>query len=230
MSCTWTGGNTGSTTCPPNRIPACSAAIRTGADPVWMPLNVILITGTAAIFTYTIGDNFKIDFPTGSGIMLNLFEVAKELADRLRISSSGISAEQRPVFGGAEKFQHDPHWRDYHPVLRVFPWRQRRRSRRESSDGLDRPSGEADRAVRPARRETIPRVRQGWRLRSLSMHPLPAYTPTRRSRVSAPATSVSSEARRVSRPFRRRSSPRSPGVSGRTRPCSGAATPGCLRN
>jgi hypothetical protein len=44
---------------------------------------------------------------------MTLFEIAKELSDRLtstfRRNRSGI----RPVFGGSAKFQTDPHWRDY---------------------------------------------------------------------------------------------------------------------
>jgi len=64
------------------------------------------------------GDNFKIECPTGSGKMMNLFEVSKEIADRLgriflRDPSTGSGqAGKRPVYGGTEKFQNDPHWRD----------------------------------------------------------------------------------------------------------------------
>jgi hypothetical protein len=79
--------------------------------PVWMPVNVLLIRGLLNFYLYY-GDNFKIECPTGSGKMMNLFEVSKEIADRL----SGIFLRdergRRPVYGGAEKFQTDPHWRD----------------------------------------------------------------------------------------------------------------------
>ena len=50
--------------------------------PVWMPVNTILIRALLNFYLYY-GDNFKIECPTGSGKMMNLFEVAKEIADRL---------------------------------------------------------------------------------------------------------------------------------------------------
>jgi hypothetical protein len=67
------------------------------------------------------GDNFQIECPTGSGKLMNLFEVSKEIADRLsRIflrdpsaSSGQTGSGRRAVYGGTEKFQTDPHWRDH---------------------------------------------------------------------------------------------------------------------
>lgn len=64
------------------------------------------------------GDNFKIECPTGSGKMMNLFDVSKEIANRLTgiflrdPSTSSGQVGQRPVYGGAKKFQTDPYWRD----------------------------------------------------------------------------------------------------------------------
>jgi hypothetical protein len=86
--------------------------------PVWMPMNIMLIRALQQFYLYY-GDNFKIECPTGSGHMLNLFEVSKEIADRLirtftRDPSTGSGqAGRRPVYGGSEKFQTDPHWCDY---------------------------------------------------------------------------------------------------------------------
>ncbi len=45
--------------------------------------------------------------------MLNLFEVGKELANRLAKIFKRNDNGRRPVYGGAEKFQFDPYWRDY---------------------------------------------------------------------------------------------------------------------
>jgi len=59
------------------------------------------------------GDNFKIECPTGSGNAINLFEVAREIAGRLTRIFLRDEAGRRPVFGGVEKFQRDPHWRDH---------------------------------------------------------------------------------------------------------------------
>jgi hypothetical protein len=80
--------------------------------PVWMPVNVLLIRALQQFYLYY-GDNFKIECPTGSGNMMNLFEVSKELSNRLTKIFTLDKQGQRPVFGGAQKFQTDPHWRDY---------------------------------------------------------------------------------------------------------------------
>jgi hypothetical protein len=80
--------------------------------PVWMPVNIILLRALLNFYLYY-GDYFKVDFPTGSGNQMNLFEVAKELANRLASIFTRDADGSRPVFGGSEKFQNDPHWRDY---------------------------------------------------------------------------------------------------------------------
>ncbi len=80
--------------------------------PIWMPVNVLVIRALLQYYLYY-GDAFKGECPTGSGQLMNLFEVSRELANRLaRIFLRGADG-RRPVFGGAGKFQSDPHWRDY---------------------------------------------------------------------------------------------------------------------
>jgi len=80
--------------------------------PVWMPVNVLLIRALLNFYLYY-GDTFKVECPTGSGRMMNLFEVSKEIADRLIRIFTRDAQGRRPVYGGTEKFQTDPHWRDY---------------------------------------------------------------------------------------------------------------------
>jgi len=80
--------------------------------PVWMPVNALIIRSLLQFYLYY-GDNFKVECPTGSGRMMNLFEVAKEIADRLTGIFLRDADGRRPVYGGAEKFQSDPHWRDH---------------------------------------------------------------------------------------------------------------------
>ena len=80
--------------------------------PVWMPVNVVLIRALLNFYLYY-GDSFKIECPTGSGHMMNLFEVAKEISDRLSRIFLRDERGRRAVYGGAEKFQADPHWRDH---------------------------------------------------------------------------------------------------------------------
>jgi hypothetical protein len=79
--------------------------------PVWMPVNVILIRALLSFYLYY-GDSFKIECPTGSGHLMNLFEVAKEISDRLTRLFLRDARGRRAVYGGTEKFQSDPHWRD----------------------------------------------------------------------------------------------------------------------
>ena len=79
--------------------------------PVWMPINTLIIRALQQFYLYY-GDNFKIECPTGSGKLMNLFEVSKEIADRLTRIFTRDEGGRRPVFGGSEKFQMDPHWRD----------------------------------------------------------------------------------------------------------------------
>jgi hypothetical protein len=80
--------------------------------PIWMPVNALIIRALLNFYLYY-GDNFKIECPTGSGKMMNLFEVAKDIADRLTNIFLRDKRGRRPVYGESRKFQDDPHWRDY---------------------------------------------------------------------------------------------------------------------
>ncbi len=80
--------------------------------PIWMPVNALIIRALLNFYLYY-GDNFKIECPTGSGKLMNLFEVSKEIADRLARIFTRDEHGRRPVYGGTEKFQSDPHWRDH---------------------------------------------------------------------------------------------------------------------
>jgi hypothetical protein len=79
--------------------------------PVWMPVNAMIIRALLQYYLYY-GDTFKIECPTGSGKMMNFFEVSKELSDRLTKTFLRDNHGRRPVYGGTEKFQNDPHWKD----------------------------------------------------------------------------------------------------------------------
>jgi Glycosyl hydrolase family 63 C-terminal domain len=80
--------------------------------PIWMPMNALIIRALLHYYSYY-GDNFKIECPTRSGNWLNLFEVAREISDRLIRIFLRDPAGRRPVFGASEKFQTDPWWRDH---------------------------------------------------------------------------------------------------------------------
>jgi hypothetical protein len=78
--------------------------------PVWMPVNALIVRSLLQYHTYY-GEGFRVECPTGSGVYMNLFEVAREITRRLEnifVRQDG----RRAVYGGTEKFQGDPHWRD----------------------------------------------------------------------------------------------------------------------
>ncbi|MGH7791670.1 MAG: MGH1-like glycoside hydrolase domain-containing protein, partial [Thermodesulfobacteriota bacterium] len=80
--------------------------------PVWFPLNFLLIESLQK-FHYYLGDNFRVECPTGSGKEMTLWEVATELSHRLMSIFLRDSSGRRAVYGGTERFQTDPHWRDF---------------------------------------------------------------------------------------------------------------------
>jgi len=80
--------------------------------PIWMPVNALLIRALLSYYLYY-GDTFKIECPTGSGNLMNLFEVAREISNRLTRIFVRDESGRRPVFGGTEKFQTDPYWKDH---------------------------------------------------------------------------------------------------------------------
>jgi hypothetical protein len=80
--------------------------------PIWMPVNFAIIRSLAVYFSYY-GTDFKVEFPTGSGQMANLYEIAEQLAYRLVSIFTRDTEGQRPVFGSQQTFQNDPNWRDY---------------------------------------------------------------------------------------------------------------------
>jgi hypothetical protein len=79
--------------------------------PVWFPLNFLIMRALLQMHSYY-GDDFSIECPTGSGRKMNLYEVSEELGRRLMGTFLRDAEGRRPVYGGAEKFQTDPHWRD----------------------------------------------------------------------------------------------------------------------
>jgi len=80
--------------------------------PVWFPVNYLLVTSLRRFAEYY-GEEFKIEYPTGSGHFISIDEVADAVAERLTRLFRRDSEGRRPVFGDQEKFQTDPHFRDY---------------------------------------------------------------------------------------------------------------------
>lgn len=80
--------------------------------PVWFPLNFLFIESLQK-FHYYFGDTLKVPYPTGSSKKANLWEISTDLSLRLIKIFLKDENGRRPVYGGIEKFQTDPHWKDY---------------------------------------------------------------------------------------------------------------------
>jgi Mannosylglycerate hydrolase MGH1-like glycoside hydrolase domain len=87
--------------------------------PIWFPINILIIRALLNFYLYY-GDNLRVEFPTGSHNLMNLFDISKNIAQRL----SGIFLPdedgRRPVYGRYQKFQSDAHWRDYLNFFEYF--------------------------------------------------------------------------------------------------------------
>ncbi len=79
--------------------------------PVWFPVNYLLLRGLLHQYAYY-GDEFKVECPTGSGQLCTLYEVVQEIGRRLVSIFVPGEDGRRPVYGGNEVFQNDPHWKD----------------------------------------------------------------------------------------------------------------------
>ena len=87
--------------------------------PIWFPVNYLIIEALQT-FHHFYGDAMKVEFPTGSGNLLNLEEVATELSRRLTAIFLRDESGRRAVNGGVEKFQRNPFWRDLIPFYEYF--------------------------------------------------------------------------------------------------------------
>ena len=79
--------------------------------PIWFPVNYLLIEALQK-FHYFYGNTLVVPFPTSSEHQMTLWEVATELSHRLTRIFLRDTDGRRPVYGGIQKFQEDPYWRD----------------------------------------------------------------------------------------------------------------------
>jgi Mannosylglycerate hydrolase MGH1-like glycoside hydrolase domain len=79
--------------------------------PIWFPVNFLIIESLQKFHHY-LGDDYKVECPTGSGHFLTLWEVAQEISRRLSSVFLRDPSGFRPVHGNSEKFQRDAHWSD----------------------------------------------------------------------------------------------------------------------
>jgi hypothetical protein len=87
--------------------------------PIWMPVNALIIRSLLHYYAFY-GNDFTVECPTGSGRLMNLYQVAEEIGRRLTAIFLRDDDGRRPVYGGTRKFREDPHWRDYLQFYEYF--------------------------------------------------------------------------------------------------------------
>lgn len=87
--------------------------------PIWIPVNFLLVRSILAYYCYY-GDDFKIEYPTGSGNMATLYDCAQDIIDRMCSIFLRDENDRVPIYGGTEKFQTDPYWRDLYLFYEYF--------------------------------------------------------------------------------------------------------------
>jgi hypothetical protein len=79
--------------------------------PVWFPVNYLLIEALER-YHHFYGDSLRVECPTGSGRLMNLADVAHELAARLKRLFLPDGQGRRPCHGAERRFADDPSWRE----------------------------------------------------------------------------------------------------------------------
>jgi hypothetical protein len=79
--------------------------------PIWFPINYLLLEALER-YHHFYGDTFVIECPTGSGVRMNLNEVAREISRRLTRLFLPDASGARPCHGGCRFYYRDPHWKD----------------------------------------------------------------------------------------------------------------------
>jgi len=79
--------------------------------PIWFPLNYLVISCLLK-YHHFFGDDYTVEYPTGSGNKLTLAEIAEDLRARLISIFTRGGDGRRPCFGWVDKLQHDPRWHD----------------------------------------------------------------------------------------------------------------------
>jgi hypothetical protein len=87
--------------------------------PIWVPVNALIIRALLQYYAYY-GNDFTVECPTGSGRQMNLYQIAEEISRRLGAIFLKGKGGNRPVNGGEQKMQEDPHWRDYIQFYEYF--------------------------------------------------------------------------------------------------------------
>jgi len=79
--------------------------------PIWFPLNYLIFDSLIKFHSYY-GDDYEVEYPTNSGNLVKIDEVAVALGERLINIFKKDENDRRAVYGDNEKMQTDPHFRD----------------------------------------------------------------------------------------------------------------------
>jgi hypothetical protein len=78
--------------------------------PIWFPINFLIVEALERYHQFY-GDALKVECPTGSGRLMTLREVARELSSRLAKIVLADANGRRPVHAGDARYENDPHWK-----------------------------------------------------------------------------------------------------------------------
>ncbi len=87
--------------------------------PIWFPMNYLIVESLHKFHHYY-GEEFRVECPVGSGNSVSILDVANQISARLTQIFTKNAKGERPVNGWYEKFQTDPHFKDYIPFYEYF--------------------------------------------------------------------------------------------------------------
>ncbi len=116
--------------------------------PIWMPVNALIIRALLTYYLYY-GDSFNIECPTGSGTLMNFFDVSKDITNRLTGIFLRDEQGRRPRVWWDREVPERPALAGSHSFLQVFPWRQWGGTGRKPPNRLDETGSQAYRAFCP---------------------------------------------------------------------------------
>jgi hypothetical protein len=79
--------------------------------PIWFPVNYLLVESLQK-FHHFFGESMKVEFPTGSGQEMSLWDAAGEVSRRLNHIFLRDESGRRPAHASFAALSQDPHWRD----------------------------------------------------------------------------------------------------------------------
>jgi hypothetical protein len=87
--------------------------------PLWLPTTFLLIESLRKLGK-AFGPSFRVATPAMPGQAVTFPEMARNIANRMIRLFTGDAQGRRPIYGGTEKFQTDPHWRDLISFFEYF--------------------------------------------------------------------------------------------------------------